>query len=298
MPTLSPRSTKPRYVTATAPRWSFPRPLPLSAIESDSRRPFDGERVEKKNTRSIQTRGIVFERFARPPRFLSSAILRRDLPFIRMRARLLHSETHGGSSERFTHAAGLHRRRHDVVGPSILLLCTGRIHGGSHSTSRFLSSTHPHHKHNGALEKEHAGLKRRGGLPGPILDVCGPRSGVSRKATPPLSAHTLGSVSSVWHKSNNVGQRATIQHRSYWDKKQPMPTSMDADTTDVQACGVQEPTEVVAGRTLNQRTKPRPRRHIANIAPLLFRAIIIQRSVPRYSRSRGWMPAKKTLWAC
>lgn len=190
MPTLSPRSTKPRYVTATAPRWSFPRPLPLSAIESDSRRPFDGERVEKKNTRSIQTRGIVFERFARPPRFLSSAILRRDLPFIRMRARLLHSETHGGSSERFTHAAGLHRRRHDVVGPSILLLCTGRIHGGSHSTSRFLSSTHPHHKHNGALEKEHAGLKRRGGLPGPILDVCGPRSGVSRKATPPLSAHT------------------------------------------------------------------------------------------------------------
>lgn len=48
LPTLSPRSTKPRYVTATAPRWSFPRALPLSAIESDSRRSFDGERDETK----------------------------------------------------------------------------------------------------------------------------------------------------------------------------------------------------------------------------------------------------------
>lgn len=163
---------------------------------------------------------------------------------------------------------------------SILLLCTGRIHGGSHSTSRFLSSTHPHHNHNGALEKEHARLKRRGGLPGPLLDVCGPRSRVWRKATPPLFAHTLGSVSSVRHTSNNVGQRATSQQRSHWDKVQHTPKSTDAGTADVQACGVQEPTEVGAGRTLNHRTQPRPRRHIATIAPLLFRAITIQRSTP------------------
>lgn len=163
---------------------------------------------------------------------------------------------------------------------SILLLCTGRIHGGSHSTSRFLSSTHPHHNHNGALEKEHARLKRRGGLPGPLLDVCGPRSRVWRKATPPLFAHTLGSVSSVRHTSNNVGQRATSQHRSHWDKIQH--TSTLAPLTSKLAASKSRQKLVQDGLSITARN------HTPDdtSSPLhrSFSARSQSRGVPRYGR--------------
>lgn len=185
----SPRRRSHATSPAAPLRWSFPGALTLSALTHD-----DHSTEKNKTTRSIQNAWDSSLREARAADVFSLLrnILPRDLPFIRTRAAPFTGRTVAAGVSRARRTTTPSSRRRQAAGDRLFFFCALAVTPArSHSsTSRFLSARHPHTQHrNGGREKE-----QRGGLlqvlGGPLLDVCGPRSGVSGKATTPLYEHT------------------------------------------------------------------------------------------------------------